>query len=240
MLARAQTQKSNRQSVKPNRPIPTTFKSTTEPDNSQHTIPPNLEETVPVNDDQTGPDMDIRSPSPGFESEHGSRNSQSGELLCSLYPIPHHALGDMNNPTSTVPISMSSLYTDLDKVNIRIEYHPSSGAQHETMPLQQYLTEKTRTIDMLQSTQKNRSQNAPWHPFSSMADFSFAEFVTNNHLSNSTIDDLLKRMKGEWGGTKVTFKSHKDMTELLEYSDLLVPIKVIHGSPIKFIKLIFL
>jgi hypothetical protein len=59
-----------------------------------------------------------------------------------------------------------------------------------------------------------------WEPFKSEANFTFADFVCQNHLPQSQIDHLIKLLNTSWSdSSKVTFKNHQDVTKALKLAE---------------------
>ncbi|KAG9023501.1 hypothetical protein FS837_005781, partial [Tulasnella sp. UAMH 9824] len=100
-------------------------------------------------------------------------------------------------PLSEEPDSMHPLSTELygrteSDCQIRFDYHPASKRPSQNFSSYEESVEgNTHGIDM-------ELPAKPYAPFPSFADFDFAEFVTENRLSSSVINDLLKRLHTTW------------------------------------------
>lgn len=121
------------------------------------------------------------------------------------------------------------MYTQLDGAELLIQHHPSSGLPDDHYSLEDYLRHRSRKARPIVSANRSQPVKKPWHPFSCMPDFTFAEFATENRLKNATIDSLLKHMREDWcdGAMKITFESHKDLKRILDEAETIVDTKVV-------------
>jgi hypothetical protein len=101
-----------------------------------------------------------------------------------------------------------------DRTYIRIVHHPASGLPEDFLTLAQYRERihKMTNPDLDENTQTNH-----WHPFTSEADFDFADFVTKNHFTKPQVDDLLCRHHSKWSKeSNVSFRTHRDLDKILK------------------------
>ncbi|TFK32476.1 hypothetical protein BDQ12DRAFT_773340 [Crucibulum laeve] len=116
------------------------------------------------------------------------------------------------NKTFSVSLQMK-VSVKLQEYDIHTEYHPSSGLKPQLDALEDY-----RCYVNKSSTQKTNEK--PWAPFHTEADFKFAEFVLDASLNHRQIDSLLKLMhtcidkKDE-----LTIQSNVELQKLWEMAD---------------------
>lgn len=107
---------------------------------------------------------------------------------------------------------------------IRIEHHPSSGLAAEELLLDDYLqkqyTKKSPDNDYQGSTETSRPA---WHPSKSFADFTFAEYVITNSLSQPQVDKLLHQQRSvstnSPENSQISFKNYHEMVPYLNESN---------------------
>lgn len=97
--------------------------------------------------------------------------------------------------------------------HIRFEYHPASKQPpHIYSSYQQSLSANTEPVD-------SELPSKPYSPFTTQADFDFAEFVTEHRLSSSAIDDLLKRLHTVWANNVlVTMETAAELEQFVKDS----------------------
>ncbi|KAG9041259.1 hypothetical protein FS837_012488 [Tulasnella sp. UAMH 9824] len=77
---------------------------------------------------------------------------------------------------------------------IRFDHHPASKQASQTFSSY----EESIQGNPWSGDRESELPAKPYAPFSTFADFDFAEFVTEHRLSSSTINDLLKRLHRTW------------------------------------------
>src|ERR1700722_6706584 len=103
----------------------------------------------------------------------------------------------------------------LSEIHIRIVHHPASGLPDERITIPEY---QERMCETSTASHQNPSDTL-WEPFQSEADFTFADFVCQNRLSQAQIDRLIKLSKATWSdSSKVTFRNHQDVRKALDHA----------------------
>ena len=134
-------------------------------------------------------------------------------------PPPLHSLGNRMHM-----IDLDSLDADIGinrhvspDCSVKLCPHPSSGAPVQTLPLKEYIL--TVQAILRPNDNANISINA-FSPFSSRADLSYAEWAIDAGISNSSINDNLKRARTDWTSDLfVTFRSNRDIERCFDYAE---------------------
>ena len=100
---------------------------------------------------------------------------------------------------------------------IKVEYHPSSKRRTTVYPFEQYR-------DVRPEVDFAAGADEPWRPFTSRADFEFAEIIHLSHMSNDLTTRLLKLIHNVRSGEgDLTFTSQSDVRRAWENASQFYP-----------------
>jgi hypothetical protein len=140
--------------------------------------------------------------------------------LLKRYTSSLDLIPDAAVPGAAVPAAATPLHdpepAPLNEPHIRIVYHPASGLPEERLGIVEYQAKMHANGAI---PYQDPPSDTLWEPFESEADFTFAEFVCQNHLPQAQIDRLIKLLKTTWSdSSKVSFKNHQDVTKALKFA----------------------
>ncbi|KIO18770.1 hypothetical protein M407DRAFT_224755 [Tulasnella calospora MUT 4182] len=131
---------------------------------------------------------------------------------------PIGTLPDIPASSQSAQMSASDTSLSTDQVmepdyHIRFEYHPASKQPPRLYSsYQESLSTTSEPVDY-------EVPSKPYSPFTTQADFDFAEFVTEHRLSSSAINDLLKRLHTVWANdVLVTVETAAELDQFVKDS----------------------
>lgn len=122
-------------------------------------------------------------------------------------------------PPRLIPVSAATATTSACSDTFKTEFHPHSGRPIAVKTFSAYGSGSGPRSPVVDDT--------PWHPFTSRADFEFAEFTHKVVLNKDQTNELLKFI---WrvadGHTKFSFHMHTDvMTAWARASSQMTPVR---------------
>ncbi|KAF9457225.1 hypothetical protein BDZ94DRAFT_1342125 [Collybia nuda] len=121
----------------------------------------------------------------------------------------------------------------IQKDDIKTEYHPHAGRQPQTQKLENYIQSRQHTSN----TKPLPTDEQPWKPFRSCADFEFAEFALDACLNERQTNSLIALFQSCIQSGEFSLKSHTEICEIWDYASTKSTLSALpeDGKPLCFI-----